>query len=435
MKVLDIIRDANANLWRSKLRSFLTILAIFVGSFTIILNSAINAGVHDFMDKQIANMGGDGYLEMMPTEAYETAMSLISSNGPQEYTDDKDSSNASTYIKDEQIEKAKQIDGVKVFNALPNSTADYITSSKTDKRYRININLVVEGINFDMSNGVSPNTAEDASYEIALNEDMAKVLGYENVSEIVGETVQIAVPSNAKCQTSAIKRSDCQTILDVKVSGTQAPGILSMGGSRVNLSLWNRVNEINYEGIAPELNRSYQATADVDPDKIDEIKEKLKEIGLTAMSVEDEVGMFQTFFDAILIVFNIFGGIALVAASIGIINTLFMAVQERTREIGLDKALGMSNGKVFLSFSCEAVMLGFWGSVVGVVLSMIVGTAVSALAHDTFLKDFPTFQLTIFEPLTMISIVLIIMFIAFLAGTLPARKASKKNPIDALRYE
>ena len=80
-------------------------------------------------------------------------------------------------------------------------------------------------------------------------------------------------------------------------------------------------------------------------------------------------------------------------------------------------------------------MLGFWGSVVGVVLSMIVGTAVSAIAHDTFLKDFPTFQLTIFEPLTMIGIVLIIMSIAFLAGTLPARKASKKNPIDALRYE
>ena len=145
--------------------------------------------------------------------------------------------------------------------------------------------------------------------------------------------------------------------------------------------------------------------------------------------------MFQSFFDAILVVFNIFGGIALVAASIGIVNTLFMSVQERTREIGLDKALGMSNGKVFLSFSAEAIMLGFWGSAFGIIVSMIVGNIANKVAVETFLKDFPTFQLTIFEPWTMISIALTIMFIAFLAGTLPARRASKKNPIDALRYE
>ncbi|MGF2565321.1 ABC transporter permease, partial [Ralstonia pseudosolanacearum] len=164
MKVLDVIRDANSNLWRNKIRSFLTILAIFIGSFTIIMNSAINAGVNDFMDKQIANMGGDGYLEMMPTEAYESAMSLIGSTGPQEYTEDKDNTNASSYIKDEQVEQAKQIDGIKVFNVLPNSSADYVTSSRTDKRYRINLNLVVEGINFDMSNGVSPNTDENGAF-------------------------------------------------------------------------------------------------------------------------------------------------------------------------------------------------------------------------------------------------------------------------------
>lgn len=434
MKVLDVIHDANSNLWRSKIRSLLTILAIFVGSFTIVLNSAINAGVNDFMDKQIENMGGEGYLEMMPTEAYDTLTSMLGNTGPQEYTEDKDSSNASTYIKDEQIEKAKKIDGIKVFNVLPNSTADYITSKKTDKRYRINLNLVVEGITFDMSNGVSPNTAKDAPYEIAVNEDLAKVLGYENVADIVGETVQIAVPKNLACYT-AIKRSKCQEILDVKVSGTQAPGILSMGGSRANLTLWNRINAINYEGMPAETNRSYQATADVEPDKIKDVQKDLEEIGLKAMSVEDEVGMFQSFFDAILIVFNIFGGIALVAASIGIINTLFMSVQERTREIGLDKALGMSNGKVFLSFSAEAIMLGFWGSVFGIIISIILGNVANVVSHETFLKEFPTFQLAVFEPLTMIAIVGVIMFIAFLAGTLPARKASKKDPIDALRYE
>ena len=434
MKTIDIIRDANANLWRNKIRSFLTILAIFIGSFTIILNSAINAGVNDFMDKQISNMGGDGYLEMMPTEAYDTAMDLLGSNGVQEYTEDKDSTNASVYIKDEQIEKVKKIEGIKSFHVLKNSSVDYVTSSKTDKRYRLALNLVVPGIEYDMSNGKTPTFDENGPFEIAVNEDLARALGYENVADIVDQTIQIAIPNNLACYT-AVKRSECQKIIDVKVTGTQAPGILSMGGSRGSLSLWNYINKYNYEGMPEETNRSFQATADVDPDKVEEVKKALEEIGLKAMSVDDEVGMFRTFFDAILIVFNIFGGIALVAASIGIINTLFMSVQERTREIGLDKALGMSNGKVFFSFSAEAIMLGFWGSFMGVIISMILGTIASNIAHETFLKDFPTFTLTIFEPLTMLAIVAIIMLIAFLAGTLPARKASKKNPIDSLRYE
>lgn len=434
MKALDIIHDANSNLWRSKLRSFLTILAIFVGSFTIILNSAINAGVNQFLDKQIENMGGEGYLEMMPKSTYDSISSMLSNNGIIEYTEERDNGETTSYIKDEEAEKAKNLDGVESFYLLSSANADYVTSKRTEKRYRAMMNLVVPGITFDMSNGKAPNTDENADYEIAINEDLAKALGYENIAEIVGEKIQIAVPNTLKCY-STIKRSECQTIVEATVVGTQAPGILSMAGSRANMALWNRINEINTEGLPEGSQHSYQAVANVDPEKKDEIKKQLEEIGLSAMSVEDEAGMFQNFFDAILIVFNIFGAIALVAASIGIINTLFMAVQERTREIGLDKALGMSNSKVFLSFSAEAIMLGFWGSLFGIVVSMIVGNIANGIATETFLSDFPTFQLTIFEPWTMISIALIIMFIAFLAGTLPAYRASKKNPIDALRYE
>ena len=69
------------------------------------------------------------------------------------------------------------------------------------------------------------------------------------------------------------------------------------------------------------------ATAQVDPERIDEIKDKLAEIGLTAMSVDDEIGQVKTFFDAMLAVLKIFGGVALLAASIGIINTLLMSVR------------------------------------------------------------------------------------------------------------
>lgn len=434
MRIIDILKDANSNLWRSKLRSFLTILAIFVGSFTIILNTAINAGVNDFVDKQVANMGGDGYLEIMPTELYESAIAMVGASGPREYTEEEDTANASAYITDDQVEKAKKLDGVKSFDAFGGVDADYVTSDKTDKRYRVTLNAVVPGINFDMSHGQTPDTSETANPEIALTEDLTKALGYENPADIVGKTIKLAVPSSLKCYT-VVKRSECQTVIDVKVAGTQAPGIMSMAGERANLALWNKISDINYKDMPEGSKHIMMAVADVEPDKITEIQEQLKDLGLSAMSVDDEVGMIRTFLDAMLIVLNIFGAIALAAAAIGIINTLFMSVQERTREIGLDKALGMSSGKVFLSFSAEAIMLGFWGSIIGIALSMVAGYAANNIAHQSFLQDFPTFELVVFNPITMLIIVGIIMLIAFLAGTLPARKAAKKNPIDALRYE
>ena len=434
MKIIDILKDANSNLWRSKLRSFLTILAIFVGSFTIILNTAINAGVNDFIDKQVANMGGDGYLEIMPTEIYESAIAMMGGSGPREYTDEEDNSSASIYITDDQVKKAESIPGVKSFNALSSATADYITSDKTDKRYKLNLNAIVPGLTIDMSAGEVPDTSDNAKLEIALTEDSAKALGFDTPKDAVGQTVDLAIPSTLKCYT-VLKRSECQTIVKATISGIQAPGIMSMGGDRANISLWNRINEINFAGMPKGSQHTVMAVADVEPGKLLEIQDQLKELGLSAMSVDDEVGMIRTFLDAMLIVLNIFGAIALIAAAIGIINTLFMSVQERTREIGLDKALGMSSAKVFLAFSAEAIMLGFWGSVVGITSAMIAGHLVNNIAHQTFLQDFPTFELVIFKPESMLVIVAIIMLIAFLAGTLPARKAAKKNPIDALRYE
>lgn len=435
MKLLDLIKSANHNLMRNKTRTILTILAIFIGSFTIILNTAINTGANDFIDSQIESTGGEGYLEMTPNAIADNMSSMLTGDGYVEYNENTDSKNKA-YITDEMFEKAKTIDGMESIDRIHSAEIDYITSDSTDKKFKLsNLNLVPRGsINLDLLAGRKPNS-ESNDLEISLTRGISEALGFKDPEDALGKTVTFAVPNTIKCYAAA-SRQDCQKTISATVVGVQAPGIMSMGGARANLRLYEKIYELNSEGMSEEVrNRAYQATAQVDPKRIDEIKDKLKEIGLTAVGIDDYAGMIRAFFDAVLVLFNIFGVIALLAAAIGIINTLFMSVQERTREIGLLKALGMGGGKIFLEFSLEAIMLGFWGSAIGIGVSILLGLLGNQLASQTFLADFPTFTLAKFEPIPMITIVLIIMFIAFIAGTIPARKASKKDPITALRYE
>ncbi|MBR3264178.1 ABC transporter permease [Candidatus Saccharibacteria bacterium] len=437
MKLSDLIITANQNLLRNKTRTFLTILAIFIGSFTIILSNAINTGVNDFIDKQVESIGGDGYIEIMPKNVSDQLTALMSGDSSVKEYDPNKGSLESSSISDEDLAAIRAVDGIEKMNAYHMASSEYITSSHTDKKYALTVTLSPDNsLNVDMYTGRQVDS-ESSDYEIMLTEDYVKPLGFTSNEEIVGKTVTIGVKQTAKCYFVG-NPNDCIATINATVTGIQAPGVLSSfgGGARINLALNDAIYALATEGVPKSTaDKSYFAIGSADPAKIDQIRQELDELGFTVTTVDDEAGMIRTFFDVILIVFNIFGAIALLAAAIGIINTLFMSVQERTREIGLMKAMGMSDKKIFAAFSFEAISLGFWGSVIGILISMLIGYSVNALAHETFLADFPTFQLVLFSPINMLIITLVIMFIAFIAGTAPAYRASKQNPIDSLRYE
>ncbi|MBR3164205.1 ABC transporter permease [Candidatus Saccharibacteria bacterium] len=435
MRVIDIIKDANRNLWRSKMRSFLTILAIFVGSFAIITTTAIQAGVNDFIDSQVASFGGDGFIQITSastdTDELQNSAGLMTGK-PQKYDPDKVGFNL-TAISQDKIEKVKQIEGIDAESILVSNfgVATYVESVVNSERYTLTTNILPRNsIELDLVAGDAPRN-DSEEYEVALPDSWPEALGYETAEEAVGKELIFAVIDDYTEKTVEFR---------AKITGILAPSVITSGGGIINSKLNDAIYEENSKYL-PEKQKSVvyalAGTYDYKNYDISTIKEKLEELKLSAFTVADIVGRIKAFFDTIIIVFDIFGVIALIAASIGIINTLLMSVQERTREIGLSKALGMSSKHIFLSFSIEAALLGFWGSVCGTIASMLVGKLGNYVAHQgsSFLASFPTFQLVKYPPQNVVMIILVVMLIAFLAGTLPARKAAKKNPIEALRYE
>ena len=436
MKLSDQILTANHNLFRNKTRTILTIIAIFIGSFTIVMSSALNAGVNAFIDKQVESIGGDGFIEVFPAAMYDQLAGMMGSGSSKvtEYNPNEGSAITATISKSD-LKKMQEVDGVKVLEMFHFLAPEWMTSNNTDKKYSVSLEYFPDSeFTVDLSAGRMTDNNSDEN-EIIINQNWLEPLGFSSPEDAVGKEVTVAVKETAKCYED---EDNCLETLTGTIVGVQAPGVLTMDGDlHVNKAFDAAIYDISVRNLPKEATKRNDITAvgEVDPEKMSEIREKFRKLGFESITIDDAVGMIRTFLDVMVIILDVFGGIALLAAVIGIVNTLFMSVQERTREIGLMKAMGMSNSGVFLSFSLEAILLGFWGSAFGIAASMLIGFFANKIATDTFLADFPTLSLTKFEPLTMLTITAVIMLIAFVAGTLPARRAAKKNPIDALRYE
>jgi putative ABC transport system permease protein len=172
------------------------------------------------------------------------------------------------------------------------------------------------------------------------------------------------------------------------------------------------------------------------PKAVQGVEDAIKKMGFGTFSILDATKNLQLFFTVFDLLLGIFGSLALTVSSLGIINTLVMAILERRREIGVLKALGAADRDVRRLFFAEAGAMGLLGGVFGVVLGWLIGRALT-FGTNAYLarQQLPPIDLSS-VPLWMVGAAIAFSFVVSLAaGIYPAARAARLNPVEALRYE
>jgi len=172
------------------------------------------------------------------------------------------------------------------------------------------------------------------------------------------------------------------------------------------------------------------------PSLVDATEKKIKDLGFSAFSLLDASKSLRIFFSVFDLLLGIFGSLALAVATLGIVNTLVMAILERRREIGVLKALGAADGDVKQLFFVEAGVMGLTGGMLGVLLGWMIGQALT-LATNIYLKrqELPGVQISSVPLWLIAGAIGFAVLVSLIAGLYPASRAAKLNPVDALRYE
>ena len=174
-----------------------------------------------------------------------------------------------------------------------------------------------------------------------------------------------------------------------------------------------------------------------DPIALTEVRNRLKELGFGSFSIVDQLEQFRTVFLIIDSVLGLLGGISLLVASFGIANTMIMSILERTREIGIMKAIGAEDREIKLIFFVEAAVLGVCGGVIGVMAAWAIDAIANRLAYRFILKPQGASFVDFFSlpPWLTAGAILFALIVSILAALYPAARAARIDPVRALRHD
>lgn len=171
-------------------------------------------------------------------------------------------------------------------------------------------------------------------------------------------------------------------------------------------------------------------------EKLRAVRDLVESQGFSTTSVVDTVAQINNLFSTARTLLALLGTVALLVASLGMFNTLTVSLLERTREIGLLKAMGMRSSEIRDSFLAESMLMGTMGGILGIVLGFILGKILEILLSILAINNGAEWLNIIEIPVDFSFLIIILSFlVGVLTGLYPARRATKISALNALRYE
>ena len=481
MSFFDILHLALRNLRQAKLRAVLTTMGVIVGVAVIVTMMSFGLGLQHNMLGRFKALDFFNEIQVFGQGLSSLAGLERSSRGPEgEARNDRRADKAPTRILDDA--------GIKEIAAIPGVA--YVEPS-------VSFNVFVRSNGKLRSTNVGganiPNAATrfqhfaagkmisaPAAGEAVVSERFIRDFGYEKPADAIGKTLELLAPpsENKKDEEEetpnffGIPLDDPgldESNPDVETRSFRIAGVLGeikegvgqgglrglFPGAQVYIPLqmahdWSVQHRSPMGQVALALarrggnlgegqNEGYEAAVIrvTDPARLTEVRQKVTELGFGSFSIVDEIDQIRTVFLIIDSVLGLLGGISLLVASFGIANTMIMSILERTREIGIMKAIGAEDREIKLIFFVEAAVIGVVGGVVGVLIAWGIDGVANRLAYRFILKPQGASFIDFFSLPIYLSVgaILFALVVSILAALYPASRAARIDPVRALRHD